>query len=77
MKIIALVVGTVIVAGLISLGLKSIYDAGHQAARVETLEKAVDLVQERDKLNVKVRNATAADICRRLGGRMLEDGECG
>jgi hypothetical protein len=77
MKIVAIAVAIVIVAGLIMLGAKSAYDAGHQAARVETLEKAVDLVQERDKLNVTVRNATAADICRRLGGRMLEDGECG
>ncbi len=78
MKITAIAVGAVAIAVLIALGLKSVYDAGQQSARVETLEKAVDLVQERDKLNVKVRTATADDICRRLGG--VPDkatGECG
>lgn len=59
------------------LGVWKVYQAGRASARVETLEKAVDLVQERDRLNVKVRNATADDICRRLGGVVLENGECG
>lgn len=77
MKLTAIVVGTVFIAALIALGLKSVYDEGKQAARVETLEKAVDLVQERDKLNVKVRTATADDICRRLGGVPDKAGECG
>lgn len=76
MRLTVIMAGVVALAIIIAAGAKSVYDAGRQAARVETLEKAVDLVQERDKLNVKVRNATADDICRRLGGRVLEDGTC-
>lgn len=51
-------------------------DEGREAARAETLKKGVELVQERDKLNVRVRTATAADICARLGGRTDENGDC-
>lgn len=51
-------------------------DEGREAARAETLKKGVELVQERDKLNVQVRTATAADICARLGGRTDENGDC-
>lgn len=51
-------------------------DEGREAARAETLKKGVELVQERDKLNVQVRNATASDICARLGGHTDENGDC-
>lgn len=53
-----------------------IYDKGIQAERTAALTKGVELVKERDKLNVQVRNATAADICRRLGGVLSDDGQC-
>jgi hypothetical protein len=48
-----------------------------KAERAKTLERAVELVVERDKINAKLKTATPSDICARLGGRMLEDGECG
>jgi len=48
---------------------------GRAAERAETLARGVELVQERDRLNTTVRNATAEDICRQLGGRTV-DGEC-
>lgn len=51
-------------------------DEGRAAARAETLKKGVELVQQRDKLNVQVRNASAADICRKMGGHTDENGDC-
>lgn len=65
-----------IVLSLIGAGVLWFTNIVIKAERAETLGKAVDLVQERDRLNVKARNATADDICRRLGGVVLEDGTC-
>lgn len=63
----------VIISGLIF----KIYSMGVQSERTASLTKGVELVKERDKLNTQVRNATAADICRRLGGTYSnEDNSC-
>lgn len=64
----------IIITGMVT----SVYRSGIQAERTAALTKGVELVKERDKLNVQVRSATGADICRRLGGQWLPDtNECG
>jgi uncharacterized iron-regulated membrane protein len=60
---------------IIAAGITWVYRAGQAAIKAETLGKAVVLVQQRDKLNTNVRNATAEDICARLGGKTV-NGEC-
>jgi hypothetical protein len=55
-----------------------LYNDGIQAERQAQLTKAVKLVKERDALNVQIKTATPADVCRRLGGKWLPDtNECG
>lgn len=55
----------------------SIYIRGIQDERTKALTKGVELVKERDELNVQVRTATPADICRRLDGKWVpESNEC-
>lgn len=51
-------------------------EAERQAIRAETLEKAIDLVQERSRTNADVRRLSDSDICRELGG-VWQDGICG
>lgn len=49
-----------------------------KAERAKTLERAVELVVERDKIDAKIKTATPRDICVRLGGHWLPDeNECG
>lgn len=70
------IIAVIVVIAMIGAGVVWLTHIIVQAERAKTLGKAVELVQERDKLNVKVRNATVSDICFRLGGHMLEDGTC-
>lgn len=71
-----LIIGVAAFAILSGLFFK-IYSAGVQSERTASLTKGVELVKERDKLNTQVRNATASDICRRLGGTFSdEDNSC-
>lgn len=68
------IAGLVVVSGVFW----KVYSIGVQSERSASLTKGVELVKERDKLNVQVRTATGADICRRLGGQWLPDtNECG
>jgi hypothetical protein len=70
-------VAVVILAAITGIAAK-LYNNGIQAERTAQLTKAVKLVKERDALNVQVKTATAADVCRRLGGKWLPDtNECG
>lgn len=72
-----LIIGVAAFAILSGLVFK-IYSMGVQAERTASLTKAVKLVKERDSLNVQTKNATPADVCRRLGGTWLPDtNECG
>jgi len=73
----ARLIAIIVILSLIGGGVIWLTSIIIKAERAKALQAGVELVQERDKLNVKVRNATAGDICRRLGGVMLEDGECG
>jgi hypothetical protein len=73
-----IIIGIIALATLGALGgiAAKIYNDGRQAERTAALTKGVELVKERDQLNVQVRTATARDICSRLGGVMSDDGQC-
>jgi hypothetical protein len=75
-----IIIGVIALAALGAIGgiAAKIYSAGRQAERTAALTKGVELVKERDKLDVQIRTATPADICARLGGRWVPDngGEC-
>lgn len=47
-----------------------------QIIRAETLERAIDLYQERSRTNADVQRLSDSDICRELGGVFI-DGVCG
>lgn len=51
-------------------------EAERQVIRAATLEKAIDLVQERSRNNADVKKLDDAAVCRELGG-MWRDGVCG
>jgi hypothetical protein len=77
-KIIIIVACVVVALGILTAGVAQVYKAGQDQVRAETLTKAVKLVKERDALNVKVKTATPADVCGRLGGKWMPDtNECG
>jgi hypothetical protein len=77
-KIIVYAAIAIAVLGAIGVYSAKLYNDGIQAERQAQLTKAVKLVKERDALNVKVKTATPADICSRLGGKWLPDtNECG
>jgi hypothetical protein len=65
----------VVVLGAIGGFAAKLYNDGVQAERQAQLKKSIELVKERDKLDITLRNATAEDICRRLGGKTV-NGEC-
>lgn len=68
------IAGLIVVSGVFW----KVYSIGVQSERTEQLTKAVKLVKERDALNVQIKTATPADVCRRLGGKWLPDtNECG
>ncbi len=71
------ILAVLIVLSLIGGGVLWLTKIVVQAERAKVLERATELVVERDKIDAKLKNATAADVCRALGGVMLEDGECG
>jgi len=61
----------IVVLGILGGIAVKLYNDGVQAERQAALTKGVELVKERDKLDVRTRTATDADICRRLGGKWL------
>lgn len=77
-KLIVYAAVAIAVLGTIGGFAAKFYNDGIQAERQAQLTKAVKLVKERDALDVKVKTATPADVCRRLGGKWLPDtNECG
>lgn len=72
-KIIAGIAGLVIVAGLISVGLKQFADGIRAEERNKVIERATELVRDTDKRLKVNRKASNADLCRGMGG---EPGEC-
>jgi hypothetical protein len=72
-----------ILAGILGLSLLGagvlwITNMAVQAERAKVLERATELVVERDKIDAKLKTATPGDVCRALGGRWLPDeNECG
>lgn len=74
-KIIVYAAVAIAVLGAIGAYSAKLYNDGIQAERQAQLKKSIELVKERDKLDTTLRNATAADICRRLGGKTV-NGEC-
>lgn len=74
MRTIAVAFAATAFCALVVYGAKLVRDA----ERAAQLKRAVELVVERDKIDAKLKTASPADICRRLGGVWLPDeNECG
>jgi hypothetical protein len=68
--------GVVVYSYVQAFTLPSARELERQLIRAETLEKAIDLVQERSRTNADVQRLSDSDICRELGG-VFSDGACG
>ena len=74
MRTVAVAFAATAFCALVAYGVSLVRDA----ERAAQLKRAVELVVERDKIDAKLKTATPADICRRLGGVWLPDeNECG
>lgn len=83
----SLVIGLLLAAGAILGGvivysyvqaftLPAAREAERQIIRAETLERAIDLYQQRSRTNADVQKMDDAAVCAELGG-VFRDGVCG
>ncbi|TAA54797.1 hypothetical protein [Shinella sp. JR1-6] len=71
----AILGGVVVYSYVQAFTLPAAREAERQAIRAETLERAIDLVQERSRTNADVQRLSDSDICIELGG-LFRDGVC-
>ena len=69
------IIAVLAVVALIGAGVVWLTSIIIQAERAKTLQVAVEKMVERDKVKKIVRDATAEDLCRLLGGKSI-DGAC-
>lgn len=62
------ILAIVLLLSLIGVGVIWLSNLIIQTERAKVLQAGVELVKERDKIDAKLKTATPADICRRLGG---------
>lgn len=72
----AILGGVVVYSYVQAFTLPAAREAERQAIRAETLQRAIDLVQERSRTNADVQRLSDSDICIELGG-VFRDGVCG
>jgi hypothetical protein len=69
-------VGALLMFGVSALILQpQAHERGREAERAATLERSMEIIQERSRTNEAVRDLDAAGICRELGG-VFTEGEC-
>lgn len=71
----AILGGVVVYSYVQAFSLPAAREEGRQEVRAATLEKAIELVQERSRTNADVQKLDDAGVCRELGG-VLRDGVC-
>lgn len=72
----AIIGGVVVSIYVQAVSLPAAREEERQLIRAETLQKAIDLVQERSRTNADVQKLDDAAVCRELGG-VWGDGVCG
>lgn len=72
----AILGGVVVYSYVQAFTLPAAREAERQIIRAETLERAIDLYQQRSRTNADVQRLSDSDICIELGG-LFRDGVCG
>lgn len=72
----ALLGGVIVYSYMQAFTLPAARELERQLIRAETLERAIDLYQQRSRTNADVQRLSDSDICRELGG-VFSDGVCG
>lgn len=51
-------------------------EKGREQERSASLERAMELIEQRSRTNAEIRNLDDRGLCLALGGSVYEDGEC-
>lgn len=73
---VAILGGVIVYSYVQAFTLPAAREAERQSIRAETLERAIDLYQQRSRNNAEVQKMDAAAVCVELGG-VFRDGVCG